>query len=133
MNATKPFYSHESDSKIMLKKDKLEVRGWTDDLEHVNEEVEYLLQLYDLVPYGLDLYQQLQMIRRENQLKLGALYRYEATIRNAAECDTTACDAYYLHNHEKNRNLYLDHIKGYRILKTKVFKKILLRTKRGTQ
>lgn len=132
MNLTKPFYSHESDSNIMLKKDKMEVRNWTDDLEHVNEELEYLLQLNDTMPYGFDLVQQLHAVRRENQLKLGALYRYEATIRNAAECDTMACDAYYLHNHEKNRNLYLDHIKGYRNLKKKLLKKILVRTKRGT-
>lgn len=130
MNTIQPFYSHESDSRIMIKKDKVEVNNWTDDLEYINEELEYLLDIEDRMLNNSQLYQQLHDLRRQNQLRLGELYRYEGTMRNAIECDTTECDAFYLHKHEKNRNVYIEHIKRYRDLKTKVLSKILLNAKR---
>jgi hypothetical protein len=37
MNATRPFYSHEPDSSIMIKKDQLEIESWTEDLEYIRE------------------------------------------------------------------------------------------------
>lgn len=130
MNATKPFYGHESDNRIMMKKDKVEVGNWTEDLEYVNEELEYFLDIESRMLNNHEVYRQLHTLRRENQLKLGALYRYEVSMRKAIECDTTECDTYYLHNHEKNRNLYVEHIKRYRNVKLKVLSKILLNTVR---
>ena len=130
MNATKPFYTHDSDSSIMIKKDKAEISNWTDDLEYINEELEYLLDIEDHMLNNAEMYQRLHDLRRENQLRLGILYRYEGTMRNAMECDTMECDAFYLHKHEKNRNVYLEHIRNYRDEKTKVLSKILLEAKR---
>ena len=129
MNATKLFYNHESDSRIMIKKDKAEVNNWTDDLEYINEELEYLLDIEDRILNNAQVYQQLHDVRRENQLRLGVLYRYEGTIRNAIECDTTACDLYYLNNHEKNRNTYVQHKRKYRDVKEKVLSMVLLNAK----
>ena len=77
-----------------------------------------------------NLYQQLHGVRRENALILGVLYRYEVTIGNAIECDTTDCDTYYLNHHEKKRNTYLAHIKNYRTLKTRILTQILLKAQR---
>jgi hypothetical protein len=130
MNDTRLFYSHEPDSKIKIKKDKAEVNNWTDDLEYINEELEYLLNIEDVMLNDRELYQQLHIIRRENMLRLGMLYRYDANMQKAMECDTTECDAFYLHNHEKNRNLYVDHLKKYRCLKTQVLSKILMNAKK---
>ena len=129
MNATKLFYNHESDSRIMIKKDKAEVNNWTDDLEYINEELEYLLDIEDRILKNAQVYQQLHDLRRENQLRLGGLYRYEGAIRNAIECDTTACDLYYLNNHEKNRNTYVQHKRKYRDVKEKVLSMVLLNAK----
>lgn len=129
MNATKPFYPHESDSKIMVKKDQTEVGNWTNDLEYINEELEYLLDIEDRMLHSSDLYQQLHATRRENTLRLGNLYRYENSIRNSIECDTTACDAYYLNNHEKHRNMYREHLEKYRVMKSKVLSMIVLNAK----
>lgn len=130
MNTTKPFYDHESDNRIMMKKDSVEVNNWTEDLEYINEELEYLLDIEDRILNNAELYQKLYDLRRENQLRLGILYRYEGTMRNAIECDTLQCDAFYLHKHEKNRSVYVDHVKKYRDVKTKVLTKILLNAKR---
>lgn len=130
MNATKLFYNHESDGRIMMKKDKAEVRDWTDDLEYMNEELEYLLDIEDRMLNNAVLYQELQTLRRENTLNLRALYRYEGAMRDAIECDTVECDAFYLSKHERNRNLYLDHKKKYRDVKSRVLSNILLEAKR---
>jgi len=130
MSEKKIFYSHEPDSKIMVKKDRAEVNNWTDDLEYINEELEYLLGIEDRVLNNRQLYLQLHDLRRENQLKLGILYRYEASMRNAIECDTTDCDTFYLHKHEQNRNVYIDHLKKYRLIKSNVLSKFLLFVKR---
>ncbi len=129
MNETKPFYTHESDSKIMLIKDKAEVNNWTDDMEYINEELEYLLDIEDRMINSSELYQQMHTLRIENELKLRELDRYGSTMRNVLECDTVACDAFYLDKHEKNRNIYVEHLKRYRKIKTKVLSKILLNAK----
>ena len=130
MKEAKLFYAHESDSKIAVKKDRAEVNTWTNDLEYFNEELEYLLGIEDKVLNNRQLYMQMLELRRENQLKLGMLYRYEASMQNAIECDTTECDTFYLHTHEKNRGVYMDHIKKYRTLKSAVLSKILQFVKR---
>lgn len=125
MNAIRPFYSHESDDKIMIKKDQLEIENWTDDLEYINEELEHLLDIEDRILNNAELYQHLHELKKENQLRLGELYQYEGTIRNARECDTSECNAFYLYNHEKTRTNYLTHLKKYRSIKAKVFSKIV--------
>lgn len=130
MNVTNLFYPHESDSRIMIKKDKAEVDNWTDDMEYINEELEYLLDIEERMLNSSELYKSLHGIRRENQLRLGELYRYDANMRNAIECDTMECDTFYLRKHEKNRNIYLDHVKNYRVIKSKMLTQILLHAKR---
>jgi len=126
MNNTKLFYSHEPDSNIMIKKDRAEVNNWTEDLEYINEELEYLLDIEKRMLNN----QQLHELRRENQLKLGVLYKYENSIQKAIECDTTECDAFYLHKHEKTRDIYIDHVKKYKTAKLKMLSKILSTIKR---
>ena len=129
MNEIQPFYPHESDNGIMVKKDLAEVANWTDELEYIHEELEYFLDIEDSMLQNSDLYQQLLTIRRENTLRLARLHRYETTMAKAIECDTIECDAYYLHHHEKNRNAYIEHIKNYRNIKTKTLSSILLDAK----
>tara|TARA_R110001632_G_scaffold85411_2_gene187494 strand:+ start:99 stop:491 length:393 start_codon:yes stop_codon:yes gene_type:complete len=129
MKAVKLYYSHESDNRIMIKKDKIEIDNWTDDLEYINEELEYLLEIEDRMLNNTILYQELETLSRENILNLRALYRYEGTVRDAIECDTIECDAFYLSKHERNRKLYLEHKKKYRDIKSKVLSNILLEAK----
>lgn len=121
MSASKLFYSHEPDSHIMIKKDRAEISNWTEDLEYINKELEYFFT----IEKQLFTKQQLTELRRENQLKLGVLYKYESALRQAMECDTTACDAYYLHRHEKTRDIYIEHVKKYKAAKLKVLSKLL--------
>ncbi len=130
MSNSRLFYHHEADSRIVLKKDKAELNDWTDNLEFISEELEYFTEIEDRLLNDSNVYLQLQGIRRENTLISGTIYRYETSLRNAAECDNMACDSYYLHNHEKHRGLYREHLQKYRALKTKMLSKILLLAKR---
>ena len=130
MNRSASLYSHESDSRIMVKKDLKEVDNWTMNLELINEELNYLLVIEERLLKNPQLNRQLQELRRENQLVMGTLNRYEGTIKRAVECDTTECDAYYLHKHEKNRDMYLNHIREYHRSKINLFAKILTETKK---
>ena len=124
------FYEHESDSLIMLKKDKKELESWTESLDFIGEEMNYLITIENLMLNDHGLYNELLNMRRENTLKSGIMYRYETSKLNAHECDDMACDAYYLNNHEKHRDLYLEHLGKYRALKRKLLSKILLKVKR---
>jgi hypothetical protein len=113
----------------MIKKDKIEVDNWTEDLEYINEELEYLLDIEDRMLNNANLYQELQTLQRENILNLRTLYRYEGAVRDAIECDTVECDVFYLNKHERNRKMYLEHKKKYRNIKSKVLSNILLEAK----
>jgi len=41
-------YLHESVSQIISKKDKLEITNWTESMELINEELQYLIQMENL-------------------------------------------------------------------------------------
>ena len=126
MNTKEPFYPQDSDSRIMMKKDKAEVQNWIDNLEYVNEELGYLLDIEDKLDNNPTLHMQMQVAQNENKLRLKKLKRYGNIMRNTLECDTVECDAHYLSKHEKNRKVYVDHVKKYQNLKTNVLSKILL-------
>lgn len=118
---------HESLNQIIVKKDKLEIANWIETMELISNELQYLIPLEKRLLGTPAVNQSLLTVQRENQLRLGTLYRYERTMINAIECDTTECDAYYLHAHEKNRDGFMDHIKTYTALKLTLLSKILER------
>ena len=79
------FYEHESDSLIMLKKDKKELESWTESLDFIGEEMNYLITIENLMLNDHGLYNELLNMRRENTLKSGIMYRYETSKLNAHE------------------------------------------------
>lgn len=122
-------YFHESLSQIIVKKDRAEISNWTESMELINEELQSLILLEKRVLGNPQWNQQLVAVQRENQFRLGVLYRYERTMTKAIECDTTECDAYYLNTHEKNRNGYMDHVRNYVRVKTVLLSKVMERLK----
>jgi hypothetical protein len=58
----------------MIKKNLLEIINWTDDLEYINEDLEYLLDIEGCIRNNTELYQHLYGLKKENQLRLGELY-----------------------------------------------------------
>ncbi|WP_318345811.1 hypothetical protein [Flagellimonas baculiformis] len=119
------FNGHDADDRIMLKKDKVELGHWIKSLEYIHEELGLLLALEDRFLEDSMLHVELLALQRENTVKSGMLHRYENAMRNAWECDDMACDTYHLDNHEKHRELYVEHLESYRKLKCKVFSRLL--------
>lgn len=122
---TRLFHEHEPDSLIKFEKDSLEIASFAESLEYIkNTELDYLLEIEDRMLNDSYLYSQLHAIRCKSTVQLSTLYRYETMKRKTKECDTMACDTYCLNHHEKYRNLYLEHLRNYRLLKSKVLSKI---------
>tara|TARA_R110002049_G_scaffold155109_5_gene319960 strand:+ start:3203 stop:3589 length:387 start_codon:yes stop_codon:yes gene_type:complete len=121
------FYTHEEDSNIMQKKDKIELSNWIDNLEFIHEELELLLEIEDKVVLSNNTYEVLSDLKKENKAKLDKLYRYKSAAHNTIECDTMECDAFFIDNHEALRKAYLDYLKKYRVVKTKTLSMILLK------
>lgn len=119
------FNVHETDGRIMLKKDKVEVNHWTQSMDHISEELKLLLALEDRFLNDSSLHVELLALQGENTQKYGMLHRYGNAMQNAWECDDMACDTYYLDNHEKHRTLYMEHLDKFRQIKSKVFSRLL--------
>lgn len=119
------FNAHEADAHIMWKKDVLEVGQWTESLGFIEEELGLLIALAERYPKNSDLRSRLEEKRRKNTFLSGELFRYGNTLKNALECDDLACDTYYLDNHEQQRIVHLEHLKGYRKLKIELYTKML--------
>lgn len=129
MITSKSFQFHEPDNQIMVKKDRVEIMAWMDDLRFVGLELEYLIGLENQLLEDRQLFQQLYGIKSENHNRLAELVRYETVMSKAVECDTTECDSFFLYQHEKNRETFQDHIKKYRHIKISVLSKIMDNTK----
>lgn len=108
------FYEHETDHQIMLKKDRRDVRSWSYDLEMISEELRILAAIEQRLLKNPAIANQLQELKRDNMLKMSALTRYEHDMRNALECDSIACDSYYLNTFEKHRKAFREHLLNYR-------------------
>ena len=125
MNKMKLFHTTESDNSIMLKKDKAEIGNWIENLEFVNEELEYFDKIEHKILKNNSINQLIQTLKRGNTLKLGILYRNENNMSKIMECDSMQCDAYYLNNHEKNRISYIEHLKLHNQIKIKIYERLL--------
>ena len=119
------FNAHEADDHIMWKKDGLEVGQWIESLGFIDQELGFLIELEDRFVEDPELYALIQEKRRENTFVSGELFRHESAMKNALECDDLACDIYYLDHHEKQRGLFMEHLRSYRPLKSRLFSKIL--------
>ncbi|ADV48321.1 hypothetical protein I2486_04915 [Cellulophaga sp. E16_2] len=115
----------ESDTTILLKKDKAEIENWIENLEFINTELEYFTEIETKILKDNSINQLIQTLKRGNTLKLGILYRCESNMSKIRECDSMQCDTYYLNNHEKNRTSYLEHMKLCYQLKTKIYDNLL--------
>ncbi|WP_158974537.1 hypothetical protein [Cellulophaga sp. L1A9] len=115
----------ESDTTILLKKDKAEIENWIAHLEFINSELEYFTEIEQKILKENSINQLIQTLKRGNTLKLGILYRCESNMSKIKECDNMQCDAYYLNNHEKNRASYMEHMKLCNALKIKIYDSLL--------
>ncbi|RAV28579.1 hypothetical protein [Sinomicrobium soli] len=116
---TKPFHVHDDDRQIMIKKDRIQAKHWVEHLGFIDREIAYLIKL------SSGFREQLEMIRKQNELLISALSAYDTRIADMAECDDMECEVYYLEQHEDFRNGFINHRKQYEVLKEALFSELL--------
>tara|TARA_R110000868_G_scaffold105552_1_gene289906 strand:- start:42 stop:434 length:393 start_codon:yes stop_codon:yes gene_type:complete len=125
MNGTKKIYATDSDKVIMFKKDNTEIKNWIENLEFVNEELEYFDKIEQKILRNTTINQFIKTSKRNTTLELSKLYRYENNMSKIMECDNIQCDTYYLNNHEQNRRTYLELLVQHNSLKMKIYEDLL--------
>lgn len=124
-----PRSNRESHSRLLCKKDAMELSGWLEHLEEIGEELGDRIAPESRNGGDPAVVLQVQRLRRESALTLARLYRYELSLRNTLEGDGVGRDARYLHTHERHRNLYDEFVTGFGALKNKVLNGCLQKTK----
>ncbi|MDL5512816.1 hypothetical protein QSE00_13390 [Arenibacter sp. M-2] len=120
------FYEHDSDEKLIAKKDALELNNWIGHLVDNNRELEILVNIAKKLSND-DLIADLNELILENKLHLGVFYRYKSSMVNLHECEDMECDTYYVNKHEEYRNLYAAILQASHKLKEELYTQILIK------
>lgn len=120
------FYEHDSDQRLIAKKDALELNNWIVHLIGNGMELEILLNIAKKLPNVDDMVSKLKEIAMENKLHLGVFYRYKNSMVNVHECEDMECDIYYINKHEEYRNLYVEILEALHKLKEELYTMILV-------
>ncbi|MCM4163238.1 MULTISPECIES: hypothetical protein [unclassified Arenibacter] len=121
------FFEHDSDDRLIAKKDTLELGNWIDHLVANGQEIEILINIARKLTNDEDMVRDLKELTLENKLHLGVFYRYKSSLNNLHECDDMECDIYYVNKHEEYRNLYTGLLKVSHKLKEELFTRILVK------
>lgn len=119
------FYEHDSDDKLIAKKDALELSNWIEHLVNNGRELEILINIAKKLSNDDDMIGNLKELTLENKLHLGVFYRYKSSMVNLHECEDMECDIYYVNKHEEYRNLYAGILQASHKLKEKLYTQIL--------
>lgn len=120
---------NNSDIDVVHKYNHVELKGWVDQLQYIDKEIDNLLNLYanalgeKSIPTGIqELFSQRKKLNK-------ALYEkvlpYSITYTNVAECDDIQCDMAYLGEYDRLRENYKDNLEAYQQLKDKLFEEAL--------
>jgi len=120
------FYEHDSDEKLIAKKDALELNNWIGHLVDNNRELEILVNIAKKLSND-GLIADLKKLILENKLHLGVFYRYKSSMVNLHECEDMECDTYYVNKHEEYRNLYAAILQASHKLKEELYTQILIK------
>ena len=120
------FYEHDSDDRLIAKKDALELNNWIVHLVGNGEELVILINIAKKLSNGEDMVNKLNELALENKLHLGVFYRYKNSMVNLHECEDMECDIYYINKHEEYRNLYASILESFHKLKEELYTMILV-------
>lgn len=123
----KVFFEHDSNNRLIAKKDTLELRSWINHLVTNGQELEILINIARKLPNDEDMIRNLKDLTLENKLHLGVFYRYKSSLVNLHECEDMECDMYYMNKHEEYRNLYANLLKASHKLKEELYSRILVK------
>lgn len=120
------FYEHDSDNKLIAKKNALELNNWIQHLVSTGEELELLVNIAKKLPEAQDMVTSLKELALDNKLQLAVLYRYKNSMVNIHECEDMECDTYYVNKHEEYRAEYCSILHTFSKIKIDLYNMILL-------
>ncbi|AVI52069.1 hypothetical protein C5O00_13255 [Pukyongia salina] len=97
-------YSLDAHRRLCIKKDLIELTGWIDTLERVNEEINYLKIIDKQLIKDSAIGHNLQALRRKNTLLMGLLCSYEKELNTEYEYGKLKYDLSRAKLHEKKRS-----------------------------
>lgn len=129
MNSSRIDYT-ETQRKLYLKKDLIELSYWIDELESIHRELDTLIVLENQLLNHSIFQQNIKGLRRKNTLAMGLFCQYEKELRTEFEYGKIAYEVTRAKVHEKKRASYVSLIQDFRALKNDFYK--LLRTYTAT-
>ncbi|MEQ3662549.1 MAG: hypothetical protein ACJAYP_001410 [Flavobacterium sp.] len=126
MNTQKTeIFNHDTDVVIVHKYNSIELKGWINQLQYIDKEVDKLLNLFaqsiedKKVPEAILL---LFAKRKEtNKQFYNTVLNYSNAYNKALECDDVQCDMTYLGEYERLRQSYQYHLDKYQRLKDHLY------------
>ncbi|KAF9658539.1 hypothetical protein ABHQ57_11145 [Tenacibaculum sp. ZH5_bin.1] len=123
--------NHGSDIDVVHKYNHVELKGWVDQLQYINKEVENLLSLHEYSLVNKTISKEILELFSKRKKVNNELYKtvlsYSNTYVNVAECDDIQCDMAYLEEYDRLRENYQNNLEAYQKLKDKFFDEVLLK------
>ncbi|WP_100612753.1 hypothetical protein [Confluentibacter lentus] len=119
--------NHDSDVEVLHKYNFIELKGWANQLQYIDSEVDKLLNLYaqsidgnEIPKNTLSLFSK----RKEaNKQLLKTVLSYANTYTKVTECEDIQCDMAYLREYEQLRKSFQYHLEKYQKLKNTLYDK----------
>lgn len=118
-------YGHETDDEIVKRQMHRELHTWISHLDAINIEADRLAKIASNKIGDKELRDTLLDDINENIDLLNEFYTYRNALTNVRECDELECDALYMQQHDQVYEKYVNCIKQYRIIKDKVYLKLM--------
>jgi hypothetical protein len=118
-------YTHDTDVEVVHKYNSIELRGWINQLQYIDSEIDKLLNLYasslknsEIPESTLTLFSKRKEV---NKLLYETVLKYSNIYSNVWECDDIQCDMAYLEEYDRLRKSYQYHLTRYQKLKDSLY------------
>ncbi|MEZ4792426.1 MAG: hypothetical protein R2783_02835 [Gelidibacter sp.] len=125
-------YNHDTDLDVVHKYNTIELKGWINQLQYIDKEIDKLLNLYAQSIQNREIPEKTLLLfskRKEaNKQLYETVLKYSNIYSKAAECDDIQCDMAYLGEYERLRKSYQYHLKRYQKLKDNLYDMAILKS-----
>ncbi|WP_100615006.1 hypothetical protein [Confluentibacter citreus] len=117
--------NHDSDVDVLHKYNFIELKGWANQLQYIDNEIDKLLNLYAQSIHGNEIPKNILMLfskrKKANKQLLETVLSYSNTYTKVTECDDIQCDIAYLREYEQLRKSFQYHLEKYQRLKNTLY------------
>ncbi|HZW62643.1 MAG TPA: hypothetical protein VFF15_03265 [Flavobacteriaceae bacterium] len=115
----------ETKRRLFLQKDLLNLLEWMEYIEYIHHEICTLARIENQLIKKETIANKIKGFRRKNTLTLSVFCKYEQEIKTDLEYSHTDYDLHRTKEHEKQRAVFLNLVKEYKILKQEIYDQLL--------